>query len=189
MADEDVLRAESPECASRRPRTEERVEPDRLARRDEVAERPERVGGDEHSLLRPPERDLAPEAVPDDRAELERRAGNPVERRLVHGDAEAGGHGIGVAAVPVEQDEHGLGLAEDSHPFVDAVAVDRVDQVDLPSDRERVRRACERRLLDPAEAEGRLVAEADGGGAAGQAKVLVTLWRPSTRRSTSSGSV
>jgi len=72
VAREDVLGVDAPERARWR-QPEDRMDTDGLARRAKVADGPERVGGDEHAPLRPPERDLAPEAVAKDRQELERR--------------------------------------------------------------------------------------------------------------------
>ncbi len=97
-------------------------------------------------------------------------------------NAEAGGEGVGVAPVPVEEDEDGGRLAERADPLVDAVAIDRVDDVDAALDAESVRRASERIVVDrPADAEVRLVEEPNRA----QANVRRTSPRPSTRRSTS----
>jgi hypothetical protein len=181
---EHVLGGEIGERLAGREETQQRVDADELLTGREIAaDRPERVRRHEHARLRPPERHLAPETAPHDPAEREWRAGHAVERRLVHGDAQPRGERIGVATVAVEEEEHGGGIAEAADPLVDAVRVDRVDDVDPVADRERVRRSPEQVAVDgPPEAEVGLVEEERGA----QANVFFAAWIPSTRRSISS---
>ena len=54
---------------------QERVHADGLVAGPEVRDRPERVRADEHAPLRPPQRDLGPEAGAEDGEELEGRTG------------------------------------------------------------------------------------------------------------------
>src|SRR5438309_4880991 len=112
---------------------------EQLAGRDEVAHRPERVAAQEHLLLRPPQRDLAPEAVPHDRDRVERRAGDALEGRLVERDAEPPGERGAVAPVPVEELDHAGRLAEGADPLIHSWRVDRIEDPDAALGAERMR--------------------------------------------------
>lgn len=190
MAREQVLRLEVCEGRPRRPQPEHGVDTERLALGTHVADRAEGVRDEQDAPLRPPERDLAPEAAPEDAAEFEGSIRNAAEGRLVDGDAQLLGEGVRVAPVPVEQDEDTRGLAERPDPLLDALSGNRIDEPDAAAGRERVRRARHgtAALVDPAEAEVRLVAEADGSFCA-QANTSRTLRRPAASRSISSGTV
>ncbi len=184
MTDEDVFGLETREGRPRRGEPEQWMHAEGLAAHGHVADGPEGVGRDEDAARGPPERDLAPDPAPDDRAELEGRLRQGLEGRLVHRDAESLREPVRVAAMPVEEDEHARRLAEGTDPLVDSRPVHGIDDVHASVRPERVRRAPERVVrVEPPEPEVRLVAEAD------QANVRLTLWRPSTIRSISSGSV
>src|SRR5438876_10485381 len=73
---------------TRRRESEERVHTEPLAGGEVVGGRAEGVTAEQHLLLGPPERDLAPEPVPRDRHEDERRPGDALERPLAAGDTE-----------------------------------------------------------------------------------------------------
>ena len=64
VPEEQVLRLEAAERAPRRGQAQERVNAERLAAGEEVAEAPERVAADEDPSLGPPQGDLAPDAAP-----------------------------------------------------------------------------------------------------------------------------
>ena len=70
---QDRFRMNVAEAFARRDRTEDRMDAEALAGRDEVADRPECVGDHEHAARRPPERDLLPRPAFSDDEELERR--------------------------------------------------------------------------------------------------------------------
>ena len=76
VADEDVLgRRLEPGELPWRARLEEPVDADRVVADGEERIRPERVGDDEHTPARPPERDLLPVPPTSDLDHLERRLG------------------------------------------------------------------------------------------------------------------
>ena len=81
VPEQDVLRLETAEGASRRKEPEQRVHAEGLSSRAEVAQAPERIAADEHTLMREPEGDLSPDAPPAHAAHLERSARDPCERR------------------------------------------------------------------------------------------------------------
>ena len=99
MADRDRRRGDPAERASRRERSDERVDAERLAVvGEEVADGAERVGHDEQAPVGEPERDLAPAREANDPPRLDARGeGGP------DADAVPGGDHIGVAAVAVHE--------------------------------------------------------------------------------------
>jgi DNA polymerase (family X) len=160
VPEEHVLRLEAGEGPARRSQAEERMHAEGLSGRAEVADAAERVGADEDPLGGKPERDLAPEFVPDDRDRLERRVGHAVEGRYVERDAEASRHGGAVALVAVEELDHGARLAELGDSLVDPGRVEDVGQPDGAPDSDRVRGALESiAFRRPAEAVLELVDE------------------------------
>jgi hypothetical protein len=189
VADEDVLGLDARKRLARGPRPKQRMHTERLLRGPHVGEGAEGVGHDERAALRPPEGNLAPEAATPDRAHLERGAREPVEGSLVDRNAVPRRECVGVPAMAVEQEDDAGRLAEAFDPPLDARSLERVEEVDPAVNRERVRGTGDGvgALVDPAEAEVRLVAEADRG--LRQAKTSRTLRRPAARRSISSGRV
>ncbi len=162
MAEEDVLRLEAAERATRWSQTQERVNAERLTARAEVAEAPERVAADEDSLCRKPERDLPPEPSAHDRQHDERRTRNVRERRHVEGNAETLGDRSAVALVTVDELDDSGRLTEGADPLVEARAVDDVRQPDASADPERMRRALEALSLEmPAESVIELFTETE----------------------------
>ena len=162
VAEEDVLRLEAPESATRWGQTQERVNAERLATRAEVAEAPERVAADQDSFLREPERDLPPEPSAHDRQHDERGTRHVRERRQVEGNAEALRDRGAVALVTVDELDDSGRLAEGADPLVEARAVDDVRQPDASSDPQRMRRALEALSLEmPAEPVLELVTETE----------------------------
>ena len=136
------------------------MDAERLAGRAEVVEAAECVRANEDPLLGEPERDFAPEALPDDREGDERRAFDVRERRHVERDAEAVGDGCTVPLVAVEELDDACGLAERGDPLVQALAVDDVREPDAVLGANRVRRSRNPISFDaPAEAVLELVVE------------------------------
>ena len=148
VAHEQMVGLEAPERA-RRPEPQHGVEAGRLCARAEEGDRPERVGDEQEPPLRPPERRLAPPAVPDDRAQLERRPGKRARHDVMR-DAEPPGDGGAVAVVPVEQLDDPGGLAELPDAVVELGPVDDVEEPDAAVDLERVRGARHPLLRHPA---------------------------------------
>jgi hypothetical protein len=154
---EDVLGIDPPERPRRR-QPEDWVHADGLARRAEVADGSERVGCDEYAPLRPPQRDLAPEPVAEDRQEVERR---DLRRHDVVRHTERRGKCGAVAVVAVEELEHPSRLPALPHSPLGVGPGHRIDQPHAAVDDERVGGAANRVVVvDPAEAEVLLVAEA-----------------------------
>ena len=160
VAAEDVTRRGVAE-PTRRPQPQQRVKPEQLAVDALRRYGAERVRADEHRALRPPEGDLGPDPAVANREEVEGGACDRRPRHRVERHAEPPRERLAVAPVPVEQLNHARRLAGRADPLVDALAVDRVDDPDVSRDDERVRAAVEEAVLDPAEGEGKLVAEAD----------------------------
>src|SRR3712207_9106656 len=85
-------------------------------------------------IRRPPRSTLFPyttlfrSAAAHDRAERERRVGDPVERRLVHRNPQPIREGVRITPVPVEEDEHAGWVTERADPLLDALALDRIDR-------------------------------------------------------------
>ena len=152
MAEEDVLRLEAAERATRR-------EPDagtgerRTAHRARGSSRGSRARRRRPGpLRRKPERDLAPEPSAHDRQHDERRTRNVRERRHVEGNAETLGDRSAVALVTVDELDDSGRFTEGADPLVEARAVDDVRQPDASADPERMRRALEALSLEmPAE--------------------------------------
>ena len=86
---------------ARGPEAEEGMDAGGLCSGAEERKRAERIRDEQDAPLRPPEGNLAPPAEPQDRAKLERRAGQ-LSRHDVVRDAESLRHGRAVAVVPVE---------------------------------------------------------------------------------------
>jgi hypothetical protein len=76
-------------------------------------------------------------------------------------NTEARGEGRAVTVVSVEQLDHAGGSTRPADPFLDAVAVDRVDHPDAAVRGESVRAALHELGNDPAEAAIELVAKSD----------------------------
>ena len=161
VAAEDMSRREAREHLRRR-EAKERVDAELLAAGAEVADRAERVAAEEHPLLRPPERHLAPDPVAGDRRRVERRTRNALERHDVVRHAEPRREGGAVAPVPVEELDHSGRLAQGPNPLVHSGRVDGIDEPDAALRVHRVRAARQPLLPDPAEAPLGLVAEARG---------------------------
>jgi len=166
VATEDVSRGLTPGQVPEGPgrsETEERVDGETFARRSVVACRSERVRADERTLPGPPESGLPPAPPVADGHDLEGRAGDAGEGDAVKPRAQPLREGGTVALVAVEELDDPGRLAERAHPILDAVSVHRVDEPHASLEAERVGRALHERGLggDPAEAEVRLVAEAD----------------------------
>jgi hypothetical protein len=182
-----VFGLEAAERPPRRSQAEEGMHAEPLPGRSHVPECSEGVCENENAPLRPPERDLPPEAPAANRPELEGRAGNAVEGRLVDGYPVPVGERIRVPAMPVEEHDDAGRLAQRPDPLADACALDRVDQPDPAGGEQGVGGARHgAALVDPPEAEIRLVAEADGTSCA-QANTSRTLRSPAASRSISSG--
>lgn len=156
---EDPFRRQSLELTSGWAQTQERVHGEPLVWRVEVARRPERVCGHQHTGLRPPERDFFPEPAVADGDEVERR--DRLTRYDVERYTKTRGQRRAVTVVPVEQLDHSGGRAGRAHTILHTVAVDGVDQPDVVADDERVGAAFEELVDDPAEAAVELVAPAD----------------------------
>lgn len=162
MPEEDVLRLEATQSATRWSQPQERVNAERLAARAEVAEAAERVAAREDPLPRKPEGDLPPEHAPRDRQHDERRARHVGERRHVEGDTEALGDRRAVTLVAVEELDDPGRLAQRSDPLVDPRAVDDVCQPHAFSGADGVRRALQALSLGmPAEPVLELVTETE----------------------------
>jgi hypothetical protein len=136
------------------------VQAQRLAGRAKVRECSDRVSADEDAARRPPERNLSPPAVLQDRKEVEGCAFYPLGHDVV-GDAEPSCKGGAVAVVPVEELDHAARLGERARPLLGVSPSDRIDEPDASVDEQRVRRPPHRLVVDdPAEPELLLVAEA-----------------------------
>ena len=107
---------------------------------------------DEDAPLRPPERDLAPPADPQDRAELERRPRQLPRARRWCGTPSRCASGGAVAVVAVEQLDDARRLAELAHALLELRA-SRSGRRARRARRPRARATCVRigSLLDPAE--------------------------------------
>jgi hypothetical protein len=153
MAAEHVLGLEAGERAWRC-QAQQRMDAELFAAGAEVAERAERIADDEHAALGPPERDLPPEREADNASDLERAAGNTVERGHVERNAVARGELRAVSAVAVDELNDAGWRAEGPDPLVESLALDGVDEPDTPVVDERVRGAEEVARLgrDPADA-------------------------------------
>jgi hypothetical protein len=137
------------------------VNTERLPRRPEVADRPQRVREDEHAPLRPPEGRLPPEPVARDREELERRSFEVRGRDDVVWNVQRRRDRCAVAPVTVEELQHAAWLAESLRPSLGLGPRDGIDQPDAAGGDQRVRRPPEPVVVvEPAEAEVLLVAEA-----------------------------
>jgi hypothetical protein len=147
----------------RRRQPEQRRDTEPLSRPAVVLGRTDRVGADERPLLREPERDLVPPAVPQERQDLERRPRRGLPENLVVWDAELFGDGAAVTAVPVEQLHNAGWLAELRRTPQRALVGDRVEHPDAPLRRDGVRGPLHEAWLgrDPAEREADLIDEAD----------------------------
>src|SRR5262245_57750678 len=125
----------------------------------EVRERAEGVADHEGAFFRPPERDLAPDGDPRDPDQLERRAGDAVERDSVVRHPQAARKRLAVAVVPVNQLDDAARLAEGGDAVVQALDVHRVDQPYEAVGSQRVRGPLQRLRDDPAEAAAELIAD------------------------------
>ena len=143
MPEEEVLRLQVAESTTGWEEAKQRVHAERLVRRPEVADAPERVRADEDSLLCEPDRDLAPEAPLDDRENDEGGALHFGERRLVERDAELLRDQCVVASMPVEELDDGGRGAERRDALVEPGAVDDVGQPDPVAGDDGVRGARE----------------------------------------------
>jgi hypothetical protein len=160
MPEEDMLRLEAAEGATRRAQTQERMDAKRLAPRAEVVEAAERVAAHENPLGGKPEGDLPPEPAPDEGQNDERRAGHLREWRHVEGDAEPLGDRGAVALVTIDELDDSGRLAERADPLVETRSVDDVRQPNVFSDPESVRGALQPLSLGmPAESVLELVTE------------------------------
>ena len=161
VAEEQVPGLHVAQRSSWRKEAQERMHSERLVRGTEVADAAEGVSGDQDSLGREPERDLAPRRQAHDLSHLERRTWHTVERSHVERDAQAPGDGHTVTAVTVEQLHDACGLAERPDPLVDAVPVDRISDPDTLPGQHCVRGTLEELVGHPAEAVLELVEEPD----------------------------
>ena len=104
------------------------------------------------ALLGPPERGLAPARHPQHGHDLEGRLGQRIgDPHVPH--TQAAGDRHAVAVVPIQQLQHRSHLPEALRPLEGLGNVDRVHQPDAPVVGQRVRRALERLVHDPGEAE------------------------------------
>ena len=129
VAAQYVLRREAGE-RPRRDEAQKRMDAEHLAAGAEIADGAESVAAEQHALLLPPQRDLAPQPVPRDRNGVEGRARDALERRLVVRHAEPRGQGGRVAAVPVEELDHTGRLAELPDVLLHPRRVDRIEDPD-----------------------------------------------------------
>ena len=130
-----------------------------LTPRAEILRGAERIGEDEHAPLRPPERDLSPEAASSDRNELE--LPDTVPRHDVMQNVEPRRDYRAIAVVVAEQLDHADRSPGRTDALVQPVPVERVDQPDAAVRPERMRAALHEFVGDPAESVSELVAIAD----------------------------
>src|SRR5438270_7930120 len=115
----------------------------------EIGGTAERVGADEDTPLRPPQRHLAPAPLHANSDELERA--ERLFRHFFMSNAETIRDCGAVARVAVEQLDHPRRSPGSTDPLLDACVGHRVDDPHLPVGDERVRAALHELVLDPAE--------------------------------------
>jgi hypothetical protein len=156
MTAQDRGRLERTELPSRRPQAQSRMHGETFAVGEEVVRRPECVAAEQDSPVRPPERDLVPEASTLDGSEFERADG--VARHDVMRNAKPGGERRTVTLMAIEQLEDAGRSPGGTNSLVETVPVERIDQPDTAAVDERVRAALHELLRDPAESRLELVA-------------------------------
>jgi hypothetical protein len=159
MTAQDRGRLERTELPSRRPQAQSRMHGETFAVGEEVVRRSECVAAEKDCRLRPPERDLVPEASVLDRHELERA--DSVAWHTMMRYAQSGGERGAVALMAIEQLEDAGRSAGGMNSLVEALPVERVDQPDTTVLDERVRAALHEFVRDPAESRLELVAVTD----------------------------
>src|SRR5438477_2974291 len=162
VAAEDDLRCGVRQRAARRDGPQQRVDAEALARRDEVADRPQCVGDGENAVLGPPERDLPPPPHVTDHEDLEGRRRDRLGRDDMERNAKPFRERSRVAVVAVEQLDHACRPPGGAYALLDTVAVHRIDEPDALVHDKRMRAASQQLVVDdPPEPAVELVAAAD----------------------------
>lgn len=127
MPHQHVLGVE-PDQGPRRKQAHEGMWPDALAGRTKVRSGTERLGHDEGAAGGPPQGRLPPPAPRPHAHDIKGRTGDGIHRRAMEGNVQGRGHDSAVAAVAIEELQHGARWSEGGNALTYAVTVHWVHQ-------------------------------------------------------------